>query len=241
VRKLLIFSEWFLFDFILEDGKTPLAHFADENPLKLPENELAIYRSMQENEYGVFEVKEVRYGKGMTLQNMQTGKVYDVDEVSGTWQITRGNVLFVRVINVGDDTHEIAGGSTVYIPARVREVEGMMPQEVKSGREKITPQIVFALVNGDFKKGYGISDDQPSILDLDITHAGIEIKKHASGYIEIIGSYEGPTEESYDSCPVCVVIKKAHKEGKKMPDPETLRVAIEKMAYKQHEKQKDLE
>src|SRR3989338_2767139 len=79
------FNEWFLYDYVREDGMTILEHFVSANPLQLTDGEMRFYKTLLEsNRYGLFEIIRVEQMIGMTLKDLQTGTRYDVREMSAT-------------------------------------------------------------------------------------------------------------------------------------------------------------
>lgn len=113
-----MFNEWFIFDFKLSNGKTPLEDFYERNPYNLNLVRLQIYKDLQENYFGFYEVKEVKLGEGLTLENLHTGKIYQVREYSGTFYLKEGQVFSTRVGKVGDH-YELAGSQPSIGPIRL--------------------------------------------------------------------------------------------------------------------------
>lgn len=217
------FTEWFLFDFTFEDGRTPFQYFYDENPLQLSPEERETYRAMRDNEYGIFEVKEVRRDEGLTLSNIQTGKTYEVEEVAATRELESGHTIIGRVVCMGE-RYEIAGGSTVHIALPVQKVKDAF---LLGGGMKLDPKIVYEAMQ--YKDAAAANHtNTPAITDLDLSHAGVEMTPLEDGEVDLKISYEGPSDESYDGCPVCQVLVAAREKGE-VPDPETIRHAIDQM------------
>ncbi len=95
------FNEWFVFDFRLLNGKTPLCDFYERNPLNLPEDERKIYREIRNNEFGLWKVLKIEKDKGLELKNIRSGNKYFVSEKTGTHGIKRGDYLICRVAKLG--------------------------------------------------------------------------------------------------------------------------------------------
>lgn len=231
------FSEWFIFDFKMENGKTPLEHFWQDNPVELTKEEREEYRVMGTNFYSAFEITRIDYGKGFTLTDLVTDTPYEVREKSMTRDVAPKNTVFCRLMKVGahDEHWEIAGGSTLYTAMPAQE----MRKHLEELGKPIDPRKMYAIMKDQEAEEEAVGEERPDIASLNLEHAGIEMKRHPGGRIELIGSYEGPTEESYDGCSVCVVIRRAQENGDKMPDPETLRDAIEEMAWDEFEKKEN--
>jgi len=235
------FAEWFIFAFTLQSGKTPLEYFYEENPAALSKEALLAYAPMLENFYSVFEVTDIQYGKGFTFTDLITNNTYNISEESMTRQVAPKTTVFCRLLLVDAKEHiyEIAGGSTIYIPAPATEVREQMEKE--SLETPLDPRSVFHLMKAreaaEQRDEETRGTERPDISSLDLAHAGIEMTRHPGGKIEIMGSYDGPTEDTYDGCPVCVAFDNARKHGNRMPDPEALREAMEEMAWDAFEKQ----
>lgn len=118
-----LFNEWFLYNFILTNGKTPLVNFIDENPLRVSKNDIALCRTiLKSNEYGLFEVLSVDIDKGLMLKNLQTGKEIYVSERKLTSQVTTDSIFFGR-IGLVDDHYELIGADTFSIQATGDEIK----------------------------------------------------------------------------------------------------------------------
>ncbi|MDP2950956.1 MAG: hypothetical protein Q8N55_01085 [bacterium] len=105
-----LFEEWFLFDYKMRNGKTPLEDFFEQNPLCLPVACLQIYRDLRENYYGPYVVLEVRRGEALTLKHLQTNKVFEVRECVATFGVRVGMIFFSRVAKVADH-YELIGAN----------------------------------------------------------------------------------------------------------------------------------
>lgn len=97
-----MFNNWFIFDFRLKNKETPLEYFYERNPYNLPSVRLQIYKDLQKNEYGVFEVLEVKIGEGLKLRNLRNEKEYWVRERMATFQLKKGDLVINRIGKVGD-------------------------------------------------------------------------------------------------------------------------------------------
>jgi len=96
------FNEWFVFDFKMTNNKTPLEHFCEKNPYKLPMYRLQMYIDLLDNEYGFFEILEVKRGEGLELKNLRNENKYWIKEYSGTFDAEEGIILAGRIGKVGD-------------------------------------------------------------------------------------------------------------------------------------------
>lgn len=109
-----MFNEWFIYDFVLAEGLTPLEHFIAKNPLSLSGTSLDIYRDLHENTYGLFEARDIERGKGMTLVDVKTKHPYSIEEVSASRSLKRGDLFFGRIGKV-DQHHELVSADPVIL------------------------------------------------------------------------------------------------------------------------------
>ncbi len=105
------FNEWFLYDFIMSDGKKPIEVFIAENPLGLNNNEMKFYRDLLDNRFGIFEVLDIDIGRSINLRDLQTDKEWLVYENKATFSLTKGRIFFARVGKVGDH-YELIGADS---------------------------------------------------------------------------------------------------------------------------------
>jgi hypothetical protein len=110
-----LFNEWFLFDFVLRNGRTPLEDFIAKNPLSLPEEAIGLYRALYESHAGLFEVKSIALGESLALKELRTGTRFRVREFSATFTLRKGDLFFGRVGKVGD-RWELVGSDLVAVP-----------------------------------------------------------------------------------------------------------------------------
>ena len=136
-----MFNEWFLYDFVLANGKTALANFIAENPLGLSIAKTTLYQNLlKTNEYGLYEVISVDIDKGLLLKNSQTGKEVYVYERKLTSQVKPGSIFFGRVGQVSDH-YELIGADTF-------SLDGLDETAKKSLRKmkfKLTPKVAHEI------------------------------------------------------------------------------------------------
>ncbi len=113
-----LFNEWFVYDFKLSNGKTPLEDFYYRNPYHLKIDRLQIYKDLQENVYSYFKVIKKILGSGLVLEDIINGKIYEVKEYSLTFEVFEGQSFPTRVGRVGDH-YEIVGGNIYVMPMKL--------------------------------------------------------------------------------------------------------------------------
>lgn len=155
-----LFNEWFVYDFKLCNGKTPLEDFYYRNPYHLKIDRLQIYKDLQENVYSYFKVLEKILGAGFVLEDIITGKIFEVKEYSLTFEVYEGQSFPTRVGKVGDH-YEIVGGNIYVMPIRLSaELELMY----KKGKKNWNPKIIWE----EFIKNRGLKptiDEYPTLSE----------------------------------------------------------------------------
>ncbi len=129
------FNEWLMFDFRLKNKKTLLQDFCQRNPYNLSPFKLQAYKDLQDNEYGVFEVLEVKIGEGLKLKNLRTEKEYWIREYSATFQIKEKGLLVVRIVRTGDHL-ELAGGDVYGLPKEMKTFLGRLVVDPRLNSKK---------------------------------------------------------------------------------------------------------
>ncbi|MDA3839501.1 MAG: hypothetical protein PF572_00275 [Patescibacteria group bacterium] len=130
------FLEWLVFDFKLTNGDGLFEDYYLRNPKKLPLYEMQIYKNLQNNIYGLLEVKSVDIGKGLEILILHTGKKYYIEEHNATFQLVKGNIFFGRIADVGGHW-ELVGSDSFMFDIRIND--GYRKSFLK-GKKKITPK-----------------------------------------------------------------------------------------------------
>ncbi|WP_460358963.1 SEC-C metal-binding domain-containing protein [Mycobacterium sp. ZZG] len=76
----------------------------------LPEDERLLAGQWLLVERSLFEVEEVRPGHGVTVRDVRTGDIHEVQERTASRQLTVGQLICTRVLPAGDDTAQFFGG-----------------------------------------------------------------------------------------------------------------------------------
>ncbi len=132
-----LFNEWFLYEFKFSDGKTALEKFYSENPMSIPEYRRKLYKELQENYYGVYEVTDVKPMIGLTLKHLGTEKEFVVSEVSASMELERGDTLIGRAGKVGDH-YELVGCDMPALKSSVEKNRERRIAQVKGVFSKLT-------------------------------------------------------------------------------------------------------
>ena len=136
------FNEWFLYDFKLRNGKSPLEHFCETNPNNWDKENIKAVKDLLINEYGPYEVLEIEPEKGLKIKNLQSNNIYEVEEHKATFQLKRGFLFFGRVGRV-DNHWELIGSDSLMMPisftARAKKL-------LFGNSEKMTPKTAIAIL-----------------------------------------------------------------------------------------------
>ncbi len=129
------FSEWFLYDFKMKNGRTPMRNFCTKNPLGLSKKEMKVYERLDESIYGIWEVGNVIKGVGLELVNIENNDTYSVKEYTGSQTMKKGMHIFGRVAKVGD-VHELVGANPIAVPGEgaercINELDELTPKTAR--------------------------------------------------------------------------------------------------------------
>ena len=138
-----LFNEWFLYDFLLANGKTPFANFIRKNPLDFSPSKMKLYKDiLKSNVYGIYEVVSIDVGYGLKVNNLQTNKEVFVHENKLTHQVKIGDCFFARVAFV-DSHYEFIGADTFVLNFSDKDKK-ILHRGIEN--TKITPQFVNKVV-----------------------------------------------------------------------------------------------
>lgn len=134
-----LFNEWFLYDFLLSNKKTPFENFVEENPLGFSPSKMKLYKDiLKSNEYGMYEAIIVNVGTGLTVHNIQTREQFFVNEKSLTRYVVAGDCFFARAAYF-DYHYEFIGADTFRLNFSVEDKK-ILRESIMDF--KITPQFV---------------------------------------------------------------------------------------------------
>jgi len=134
-----LFNEWFVYDFKLSNGRTPLGDFYLTNPDNLDATRLQVYKDLQDNCYGFYKVKEVRLGEGLLLENLQTGRVYWVKECLLTFSVSAEQVFPGRVAKVGGH-YELVSANPPLLPIKMSQ---SLERTYRRSKEDWNPKVIW--------------------------------------------------------------------------------------------------
>jgi hypothetical protein len=154
-----LFNEWFLYDFKMKNDKTPLENFIARNPFRLGNKEMALYRNLLDNKFGIFEVLSIKRDQGLDLRDLQTDMEWFVYEKSLTHQAKIRDVLFGRIANVGDH-YELVGANTFLM-----DIDEAARKRYRKEKGKITPKEANKIWGRQFSSaGSSVVESKQEIL-----------------------------------------------------------------------------
>lgn len=96
-------------DAALFEGDAFADFLAVRGPL-LPDDERSLAEQWLLIDRSLFEVEQVRPGHGLTVRDVRTGDVHDVQERTASRQLKTGQLICTRVLPAGDGTAQFFGG-----------------------------------------------------------------------------------------------------------------------------------
>ncbi|RJQ27321.1 MAG: hypothetical protein C4589_08620 [Peptococcaceae bacterium] len=112
------YYEWFVFDFKLSSGQTVLESFQQEYHSTLSDYEKTLLREWKKAYISLYEVKSVLSGRSVTVSDLLTGKKIKLNIADPETDVTPGNILFLRVLKIGEEYEFSAGG--LILPAECK-------------------------------------------------------------------------------------------------------------------------
>ncbi len=116
----LIESDPLIADAVLAEGGR-FAEWLDERGSLLPSDEALLAAQWALVERSVFEVTDVRPDEAMTVRDVRTGDVTEVEERLGTHGMRPRTYILARPLPTGADTHQFFGGITLVPDAMLEQ------------------------------------------------------------------------------------------------------------------------
>lgn len=93
------FQEWFFFDYVSSEGERIIDLFAQEIGPRLPVAQRQMLDDWRRvNRYRLFEVQRVEPGIGETLQDLLSGEVFELHDISASYTLTKWQTILARPI-----------------------------------------------------------------------------------------------------------------------------------------------
>jgi hypothetical protein len=109
------FQEWYFFDYATSGKERIIDLFAREVGPRLPAAQRQMFDDWRRvNRYRLFEVQRVEPGVGETLQDLLSGDVFELNDISASYGLTRWQIILARPIVTEGRWHFT--GSTTSLP-----------------------------------------------------------------------------------------------------------------------------
>jgi len=133
------FHEWFIYDFKLLSGRTPLCEWYEENPVGMMTSDMTLYADLlRDNEYGFFKVIFSVPGR-VEVKSFGSGRHYIVREYSAAPFFRLNEAIVARVGLVGD-RYEFVGGMINGMDAEFSDKAGSI---FARPQKPITPKEIY--------------------------------------------------------------------------------------------------
>lgn len=153
------FLEWLVYDYRLKTGRTVVEQFLIEQGNRLPPEERAILQEWQDTAVSLYEVTAVEPGVGLALQDVFSGKVFQVRDIRGSQRSAKWDLLAARLIRV-HGIPELAGTAFRFPPSEKEEILRFVRKRYEA-YQRAHPEASFrdflkaeGLVFREFAEGY---------------------------------------------------------------------------------------
>lgn len=156
-----LFLEWLVFDYKQSGKASFLIEYVLKNPDGLMDKEIDSFRQIaQTHIYSMFEIREIERGEWFVLEDLHTGKAYQVYEKKGTLSIKEAGTIPGRIANV-DDRWYLVGANSIYLPIvytqKLKQI--MRKTKIKNYSPKDTVDLLrhqaLKSAEGSFNKEHG--------------------------------------------------------------------------------------
>lgn len=166
LKQEALFIFWFIFDFKLSNGKTPLKMYYLSRYLYLRESDKENYKNLLKSVYCLWRIEHVDSGVGVKLKNLINGKVFYVNEKSATHNLEVDDVVATRVSKI-DDHYEIISpdNDLVFKNGLLNPLVGKILRHKKLN-PKIVQDTIFAFNKDNiFDENFNLDDLKKKIIN----------------------------------------------------------------------------
>ncbi|MBF0545879.1 MAG: hypothetical protein HQM08_15655 [Candidatus Riflebacteria bacterium] len=110
-----LFLSWFLLDDTDTEGKALIHRFLDRNASKLSQLENQVCLALMDTHLTMLEVQDIDPSRSIKLKDLFLGEEFEVAEASGADEKFRKNLLYTRVLRLGE-TRFLVGAGTFLSP-----------------------------------------------------------------------------------------------------------------------------
>ncbi len=105
--------EWFIFDYVMEDGETLIDIYSSVSNISAMEKKLI--GDWSGSRMSVFEVCAISGQKGLRIRDLILSRKFTVNNYAVSGKLEKGSVIFMRVLRVGNE-HEFSTGGLALPP-----------------------------------------------------------------------------------------------------------------------------
>lgn len=111
-----LFNEWFIFDFKLDSGTTPVIEYFLKNPDNLSQEAMAEFSQIVKTQhFEMLELVDLKRGEWMKAYGMFGGKTYKIYEVSGSLTCPDYGTFWGRLAKI-DNRWQLVGSNPLFLP-----------------------------------------------------------------------------------------------------------------------------
>lgn len=182
------FTDWFVFEYVMQNGMRVIERFAKENPLSLPSELIELYRDIAEdNRYDFFEVAHADK-VSLRLTCIRDGQTYDALLQGKVHQAKSHDVIVCRIGRARNEWHVLTDSLG-------------LPNPSKKDREQML--VMFPVPNPKLTYEEIVAPEMANSM------MGMQAKQISDGTMILTGG----EAHGDDGCPVCVCMRKAKEEG----------------------------
>jgi hypothetical protein len=135
---LSVFEGFLAYGYRDDDGKRAVDRLVAASGRALPPGEMGALLALAAARASLFEIDAVRIGAGLTLRDRLLGDRprVEVQEITASTQLRRGDVIFAWVMPVGEHM-ELTGASVVMPPAHLEAVEAALRGALEHRRREV--------------------------------------------------------------------------------------------------------
>lgn len=132
VSKWRMFMDWYVHDYItMAENETITKAFLRLKGAQLDDLERGTVRSWSEAALSFYEVTSITRGTGFEVKDIFTGREFFVFDVSGSYSLSRYDLMFVRPYGVGDIVR-LSGGGLAVPHSKLDDARKLVRQGLKS-------------------------------------------------------------------------------------------------------------
>lgn len=111
-----LFLEWLMYEFKQTSGPTFFIEYVLKNPDHLPEKQIRQFQQIiQTQRYSEYEILHITPGSHLTLEDVFSGKTFDVYDTIGSINTKERGMLKARIACI-DNAWHLVGANPIYVP-----------------------------------------------------------------------------------------------------------------------------